>query len=315
MPELPEVTTVVRELNRAVRGKVIQDVSVEAAKLVRPLTVAQFRTRLRGWRFRGFRRRAKFILAALGRSSGQLPVTRRQFVRAGSRKPATGYLLWHLGMTGHPLYRNPKLETRNKKLAAAFADPMNQHVRLTFHFRDGTRLEYADVRKFGKLELVRPSELADHPQLRKLGPDALALARRPAALCARLQARKKAVKVALLDQQVLGGVGNIYADEALWAARLHPLLPTRRLTPAHCRALARALRTVLREAIRRHGTSIDDYRRLFGTKGHYGNLREAYQRTGLPCRRCGTLIRRLVVGGRGTHVCPRCQRVPLTGNS
>lgn len=293
MPELPEVTTIVRELNRAVRGKVIRDVWTDSPKLIRPLSPAAFRRRLRGMRFGRFRRRAKFILAELTR-------------------PASGrradFLLWHMGMTGHPLYRDPKAEVRSRKRRTAMADPMNRHVRLTFHFSDGTCLEYADVRKFGKVEAVRAVDLPYHPQLVKLGPDALELAEDPQMLCERLKTRKKAVKVALLDQEVLAGVGNIYADEVLWKARIHPLLPTRRLTAGHCRALARALYAVLNAAIRAQGTSIDDYRRLSGTKGNYSDFLKAYRQTGLPCSRCGTLIRRLVVGGRGTHVCSRCQR-------
>lgn len=306
MPELPEVATMVRELNRAVRGKIIKNVVTDTPKLVRPLTVEQFRAAVRGQAFLDFERRAKFIVVSLG------PPRRRV---SGSKSPVSGYLVWHMGMTGHPLYRNPEQETRNKKLAAAMRDPMNQHVRLTFHFTDGTRLEYADIRKFGNIELVRPSDLTQHPRLAKLGPEALDLARRPAALCARLKARRKAVKVALLDQEVIAGIGNIYADEALWLARIHPLRSTQRLTLAHCGSLARAIRSVLQQAIRAHGTSIDDYRRLFGNKGRYSGFRKAYQRTNLPCLRCGTLMRRMVVGGRGTHVCPRCQRVPSTGNS
>ncbi len=295
MPELPEVTTIVRELNRFVRGKVIRDVSVVpgAAKLVRPLMPAQFRAAARGKRFLDFRRRAKFIIASLG------PPPRRR---------VSSYLVWHLGMTGHPLFRNEKAERRNAKWRAAMADPMNQHVRLTFHFTDGTRLEYADIRKFGKVELVRVSDIHAHPQLQKLGPEALDLARQAALFCARLKARKKALKVALLDQTVVAGIGNIYADEILWTAKLHPRLPTRRLTPAQCRRLAAATRKVLARAIRALGTSIDDFRRVRGERGRYGALLRAYQRTGLPCRRCGMLIRRFVVGGRGTHVCPRCQR-------
>lgn len=307
MPELPEVTTMVRELNVAVRGKIIKNIVTDTPKLVRPLTVEQFRAAVRGQAFLDFERRAKFIVAALG------PVRERS--STSYKLHATSYVLWHMGMTGHPLYRNPKSEARNPKLRAAFADPMNQHVRLTFHFTDGTRLEYADIRKFGNIELVRPSDLTQHPRLAKLGPEALDLARRPAALCARLKVRRKAVKVALLDQEVIAGIGNIYADEALWLARIHPLRSTQRLTLAHCGSLARAIRTVLQQAIRAHGTSIDDYRRLFGNKGRYSGFRKAYQRTNLPCLRCGTLMRRMVVGGRGTHVCPRCQRVPSTGNS
>ncbi|MDP3685366.1 MAG: bifunctional DNA-formamidopyrimidine glycosylase/DNA-(apurinic or apyrimidinic site) lyase [bacterium] len=307
MPELPEVTTIVRELNSLVRGKVIKDIETDTPKLVRPLTVAQFRAAVRGKAFLGFRRRAKFILAALGASSRRRVPSRQS--------PVSSYLIWHMGMTGHPLYRNPQAEIRNPKVAAAMRDPMNQHVRVTFHFTDGTWLEYADIRKFGKLELVRASDLSEHSQLRKLGPDAVELARRPKEFCEKLSAQRRSLKVVLMDQHVVAGIGNIYADEILWTARLHPLLKSDRVHREQCTVLTRAVRTVLERAIRARGASIDDFRRVRGEKGRYQEIRKAYQRTGLPCSRCGTLIQRLVVGGRGTHICPRCQRISPTKNS
>ncbi|TSC71978.1 MAG: formamidopyrimidine-DNA glycosylase [Parcubacteria group bacterium Gr01-1014_38] len=299
MPELPEVTTIVRELNRLVRGKTIGAIETNTAKLVKPLTVAQFQRAVTGMTFLAFRRRAKFILAYLGKRQ---PLSSRN---------AQWVLLWHMGMTGHPLYRDPAAERRSQALQKSMADPMNQHVRFTFHFTDGTRLEYADIRKFGKIEPVRRADLPEHPQLRQFGPDALDLAARPGEFCEKLAAQQRSLKVALMDQRVVAGIGNIYADEILWAARLHPLLKSHRLRREQCITLSRAVRAVLERAIRARGTSIDDFRRVRGEKGHYGDLRKAYQRTGLPCPRCGTVIRRLVVGGRGTHLCPRCQRSPV----
>lgn len=297
MPELPEVTTIVRELNRFVRGKTIRSAEADPSELFRSTPVSAFRRGVTGLTFGPFQRRAKFILVPLGRG------------QKISLKTASWVLLWHMGMTGHPLYRDPKREARNSKLRAAMADPMNQHVRVTFHFTDRTRLEYADTRKFGKLALIRPSDLQTHPSLRHLGPDAPELAMDTRAFCATVTAERRSLKVVLLDQHIVAGIGNIYADEILWTAKLHPLLSANRLTRTQCARLRRAVQSVLHQAIRLYGTSIDDYRRVRGGKGRYGALRKAYQRTGLPCPRCGTLIRRLVVGGRGTHVCPRCQRV------
>lgn len=308
MPELPEVTTIVRELNVVVRGKVICQVAVRAPKLVRPLTVAQFRAALVGRTFRGFKRRAKFIMADMG-PGPRVAGRRRERTRPSGHRPLADslVLLWHMGMTGHLLYRDAALERRRPLVAAAMADPMNRHVRVVIHFTDRTRLEYVDVRLFGTIELVRPEDLAVHPRLARLGPDALSVVKSPRALCARLRVRRTSVKVALLDQTVLAGVGNIYADESLWRAGLHPLRSVQTLTVHECRRLARALCSILHASVRARGTSIDDYRRLFGDKGRYGDQRAVYQRAGAPCRRCGTLIQRLVVGGRGTHVCSRCQ--------
>ncbi len=296
MPELPEVETIVRALTKEVRGKRIRRVEVESPKIIRPLSPTQFRRAVVGRVFANFERRGKFILVRLSAPRGRSKEESPRF-----------FLLWHMGMTGHPLYRDPKAEAQNRRLAAAFQDPMNRHVRLTFHFSDGTRLEYADVRKFGKVEFFRGTGGAEHPQLARLGPEVLTLARRPREFLERIKSRNTALKVALMDQHVLAGVGNIYADETLWVSRLHPLLSARSLTPAQGRALAGALRRVLSLAIRAHGTSVDDFRRVRGTKGAYGDMRKVYRRAGLPCSRCGTLIERLVVGGRGTHVCPRCQ--------
>lgn len=297
MPELPEVTTIVRELNRFVRGKTIQKAEADPSELFRSTSVKAFRRDVTGLTFGEFQRRAKFILAPLGKG------------RNVSLYTASWVLLWHMGMTGHPLYRDPKREARDSKLRAAMADPMNRHVRVTFHFTDGTRLDYADIRKFGKLELIRPAELQRHASLQHLGPDALELAQDANAFCTTVTAERRSLKIVLLDQRVIAGIGNIYADEALWTARIHPLIKADRLRREQCAALRRAVLSVLHRAIRAHGTSIDDYRRVQGNKGTYGGVRKAYQRTGLPCPRCGTLIRRLVVGGRGTHICPRCQRV------
>lgn len=289
MPELPEVQTIVRDLNRSVRGKVIRDVLVHAEKIVAPLSGDVFRRRVRGRRIGTARRRGKFIL---------LPLQ--------GKDRSTLVLLWHMRMTGHPLFRDERRETADDR--RFFADPRNQHVRLSFLFTDGTRLDYADVRKFGTLHLLTPAAVKTSPSLALLGPDALTGVWTPAHLYTTLRRRKKALKVALLDQTILAGIGNIYADEILWTIRVHPLLPTQRVTLPDTRRLARAIRAVLRRAVRARGTSIDDYRDLRGRGGTYGNLRRVYQRTGQPCFRCRTNIAKLVVGGRGTHICPRCQQ-------
>lgn len=288
--------TIVRDLNRHARGRRIRDVIVHAPRLVSPLSAKTFRAQLVGKSFLTFERRGKFILAHLAPAPSDL------------QPPTSHILLWHMRMTGHPLFRNPKLEARNPQTAEAFRDPRNAHVRLSFRFTDGTRLDYSDVRKFGTLHLVDPRDISTHRSLVGLGPDALDPSWTAEKLHDALHKRKKALKVALLDQTVVAGIGNIYADEILWTAQLHPLLPTRRCTRADARGILRAMRTVLSRAVRARGTSFDDYRDLRGRRGRYGNIRRVYRRTGMACFRCGATIARLVVGGRGTHVCPQCQR-------
>ena len=311
MPELPEVTTIVRDLTRAVRGKVIADVWTDTSKMLAPHSVRAFRRGVRGKAFLQFTRRGKFIIAHLGHGGwGMGQGTKRRHARPHGPGPITHALVWHLRMTGHPLYRDERRETRDGKLAAAFADPRNQHVRLSFHFTDGTRLDYSDVRKFGTIRLVRAQDLNSHPPLRLLGPDALTHRWTTSELCRLLKRRRKTLKQALLDQTVIAGIGNIYVDEILWASRLHPLRRTATLTPRACGRIVTSMRAVLRQAVLRRGTSIDDFRDLKGQKGRYGDIRRVYQRAGQPCFRCGARIATLRVGGRGTHVCPRCQPSP-----
>lgn len=299
MPELPEVTTIVRDLNRRARGKQIADVWTDTPKLVRPLTAAAFHRQVVGRVFLRFERRGKFILACLGPPRRR--VSRSQFF-------VTCYLVWHMRMTGHPLFRDEKRETARER--ATYADPRNQHIRLSFRFTDGTRLDYSDVRKFGTLH-VAPSAVPDaHPALTTLGPDAWDHRWTAAELRERLRGRRTTVKQALLNQTLIAGIGNIYADEILWTAGIHPRLRTERLTRSHGERLRRAIRQILSQAIRARGTSVDDFRDLRGRKGAYEERLRVYQRTGKPCFRCREEIGRIVVGGRGTHVCPQCQRAP-----
>jgi formamidopyrimidine-DNA glycosylase len=290
MPELPEVTTIVRDLNRRVRGSVVARVWTDTPKLVRPLGVSAFTKRVMGHRILTARRVGKSVLLDLAPRASRTP---------------TETLVWHMRMTGHPLFRDRRHESAADR--RAFSDPRNQCIRLRISFTDGTELAYSDVRRFGTLRLIAPRDLAADPSLRALGPDAFVHRWTAAELCVRLTARRKPLKVLLLDQAVIAGIGNIYADEILWTAQLHPLTRAHRLRPADCARLVTAMRSVLRRAIRVRGTSVDDYRDLRGRKGGYGELRRVYQRTGQPCFRCGATIARLVVGGRGTHICPQCQ--------
>lgn len=295
MPELPEVTTMVADLNRLVKGKRIADVWTDTPRIVRPLTASAFRFAVRGKRFTRFRRAGKYIIADL-RGSARAARTR------------DWSLVWHMRMTGHPLFRDERRETSAAR--RAFSDPRNQHIRLVFSFTDGTRLLYSDARKFGTLHALPTAYLARHLGLSALGPDALRHRWTPAALSAALRAHDTTVKQALLDQTRLAGIGNIYADEILWTARLHPRTRTTDVTRADAGRLVSALRQVLTKAVRRRGSSINDFRDVRGRKGTYGSVRKAYQRHGQPCFRCGATLARMIVGGRGTHVCPSCQRAP-----
>ncbi len=274
MPELPEVETVVRGLRAAgVEGAVIRDVTVRWARSVAPAPEL-FAAELRGRRIVRLGRRAKYILATL--DDGRL-------------------LLIHLRMTG--------------KLLLAAADAGDApHDRVIFALADGRRLRFNDTRKFGRLLLTA----APAAPLAPLGPEPLAPSFTPALLRARLRGCRRQLKAALLDQRIVAGLGNIYVDEALWAARLHPARCAGTLPPEALRRLHAAIRAVLRRGIRDGGTSLGDgagnFYSVAGHRGRHADGLQVFRRDGEPCPRCGHTIARLKIAQRGTHICPRCQR-------
>lgn len=275
MPELPEVETVVRDLRAAgLVGRRIAQARVFWPKTVAAPAAARFARAIRGREIRRITRRGKFIVAEL---SGGFT------------------LLVHLRMSGH------------LDVAPAGSRP-RRHDRVVWTLDDGRRLRFEDTRKFGRVWLVRdPARV-----LGNLGPEPLAIS--PSAFAAGLAARARLLKPLLLDQTFLAGVGNIYSDEALWAARLHPRRRSDTLTAAQAAELLRALRSVLRKGIRNLGTTFGAGKTHFvlprGERGRNQEQLRAYGQTGAPCPRCGTAIQRILVGQRATHVCPRCQRAP-----
>ncbi len=199
-----------------------------------------------------------------------------------------GYVLTlHLGMTGR----------------LRWGGSLGPHTRAVLVFDRG-RLLFDDPRKFGRLEVSEgPS-----PRVLKLGPEALEISARE--LASRLRGRRAPIKTLLMDQRILAGVGNIYSDEALFRAGIHPLTPAGSLWPEQIRRLHRAIRRVLREAVAAGGSSVSDYVNADDEPGWFQLEHRVYRRTGLPCLRCGTPISRIVIAQRGSHFCPRCQPLP-----
>ncbi|HET9520588.1 MAG TPA: bifunctional DNA-formamidopyrimidine glycosylase/DNA-(apurinic or apyrimidinic site) lyase [Candidatus Limnocylindrales bacterium] len=271
MPELPEVETVARDLRGLVVGATIVDAETRWERTLRDIGPVAFADGVAGRRIEAVGRRAKQVVIEL--SGG-------------------AFLTIHLKMTGQ-LFVVPQ------------GRPDDPYVRLVLELDDGREIRFRDIRKFGKIGLYR-HDAAD--PFEKTGPEPLAEAFTVAAFRRRLRARKGRLKPLLLDQTFIAGVGNIYADEALWAARLHPLRTARTLRPADERRLWREIRRILAEAIIRRGSSIDDYTAPDGDGDMQEHL-EVYQRTDEPCARCGRPIRRVVVGGRATHFCSWCQRL------
>lgn len=270
MPELPEVETIARSLQAGQHtGISLVGRRVLRARVAWKRTVAtgaaEFQRRIVGQRVRAVGRRGKFVRIDLDKDT----------------------LLIHLRMSGDLLLGKQEA-------------PLGSHSRLQIYFDKGMQLSFQDPRKFGRAWLLGDIDEI----LGALGPEPFDPALTAARFHKMLVARKRQLKPLLLDQTFLAGLGNIYADEALWESKLHPLTLSSRLSQLQSAALLRAIRKVLKAGIRRNGASIDWVYR----GGEFQNHFKAYQRTDEPCLRCGTPIRRMVVGQRGTHFCPECQR-------
>jgi formamidopyrimidine-DNA glycosylase len=291
MPELPEVEVTRRRIEPRLVGRRVARVATTRPSYFFLTPPARLRRGLAGRTVTALERRGKYLLAALD---------------DGSR------LLLHLGMTGQLFTSGAasvRLLSAARRAALApeeqprFAPDAHTHLQLFFD-DGGPPVLFRDVRKFGKVQLLAPGE--ESQRLRRLGGDALELD--GDALFAAARGRSVAVKSLLLDQAVVAGTGNIYADEALFLAGVRPRRPARRVTRAECRALAEAMRRVMLRSIETGGSSISDYVAPDGADGGYQDERQVYARAGEPCRRCGAPIRRVVIGQRSSHYCPRCQR-------
>ena len=283
MPELPEVETIARQLRGLVVDRTISEFESRWVRLTEPEPAEVVGARLRGRRISDVRRRGKFIVFDL--DGGEA-------------------LVVSLRMTGKLLYE--------------VADVDERYVRGAIRFADGTALRFSDTRKFGRMAVIDAAALeakterrARMPLHSSLGQEPLGRAFTVPWLRALLRRRPRAaIKVLLLDQRAIAGIGNIYAIEALWRARIHPLRKAGSLRPAEIERLHEAIRWALRKGIRMGGASRSDYVDARGRKGRMQREFQVYSRAGEPCPRCGREIVRTVVGGRGTFHCPRCQRAP-----
>lgn len=291
MPELPEVEVTRRIIEPLLCGRVLREVVVSKPSYFFLTPPAALRRALKGRTIERLERVGKYLLAAMDNHQR---------------------LLLHLGMTGQLFSSNahsPRLlsATARATLApeaqSAFAPDLHTH--LCFHFLDGgPSVFFRDVRKFGKVRLLGVNET--DPRLEKLGPDALSI---EAQTLQKTGAKRKApVKALLLDQGVLAGVGNIYADEALSIAHVRPARPAHKVTRAEWEVIAAGVRQVLARSIETGGSSISDYLRPDGKDGGYQDERRVYGREGEPCKACGARIERIVIATRSSCYCPRCQR-------
>ncbi|RJO61550.1 bifunctional DNA-formamidopyrimidine glycosylase/DNA-(apurinic or apyrimidinic site) lyase [candidate division WS5 bacterium] len=292
MPELPEVETIKNDLKEQIIGKRIISVFPLWKEIVKDIPYELFVKQIEGKEIIDVERRAKNLIVRL---SGGLN------------------LLVHLKMTGHLFVEDEKsseISKEGKWLKASsedlVKDQQNQFIRIIFHLSGGKILAMGDMRKFAYIRLMDDRGLEEF--LKNYGPEPLSSGFSAEKLASILKKKNTAIKKVLMDQSLVAGIGNIYADEILWASRVHPLSASSKLQDKDIEAIYENTRKILRLAIKRRGTSTSDFRDTKGLKGTYGDLRNVYQREGMPCPVCGGPVRKIKVGGRGTHFCPRCQK-------
>ena len=287
MPELPEVETVRRGLAELIIGKVVVSSENDTAKGF-PNTDADVRQFLYGSTVTAIRRRAKVLMIDL----------------------STEYsLVIHLKMTGQLVFVDKEERFGaghpNDSLVNALPD---KSTRVTITFKDGSKLFFNDQRKFGWVKLMPTVEIPELPFMKKVGPEPLELDFTAEQFAARFARRGRTnIKAAILDQSVVAGVGNIYADESLWGAKVHPKRLVETITAEEFQLLYTDLREVMNLSIEKGGSSNRNYVNAEGKRGSYMDFARVFRREGLPCPRCGTTIEKLRVAGRGTHICPHCQ--------
>jgi formamidopyrimidine-DNA glycosylase len=274
MPELPEVETIRRQLAPALEGRTIVRVEIRDWRWTRPDPPELVAAQLQGARVERLGRSGKYLIWRLSDDR---------------------YLLMHLRMTGALLF-DPAAEPA--------------HTRVSFELDAGHRLAYVDPRRFGTGHLVDGEAERDAYLAARLGVEPLTPEFTVQELRRLARGRRAPVKAFLLDQKRVAGVGNIYADEALFRAKIHPLRPVGKLTLAQLGALRDAVEDALRAGIDAKGASIDDFRHIDGSRGAFQDRFLIHLRAGEPCVRCGSTVRKIVVGGRGTYVCEFCQRRP-----
>lgn len=282
MPELPEVETVARGLRATVLGRRILSVTLRKTDFIDDPSLIE--RHLPGRRIDAVDRYGKFMLVRLSEAQGE---------KSANGDTAAAALLVHLGMTGHIA-------------STAAAQPLEKHTHAIFALDDGRELRYTDARRFGRLAYFSAELLP--AELEGFGAEPLLVTAEDFA--ERIGSRHSRIKALLLDQSVLRGVGNIYADESLWRAKIHPAKLGVNLSKKQLNELRRALQKILEKAIVMRGSSIADFTDAEGEPGEYQQHHRAYGREGKKCYRCGTLIRRAIVAGRSSFFCPKCQPGP-----
>ena len=324
MPELPEVETIRRQLEPLLLGrKCVEAESHWHQKFLPAREIV-------GYEFLSLTRKGKYLICELAEEadgetaeqtkktgkankSGETKKTDRGDRRSGGDEHRE--LIIHLGMTGSLVVKGtdiaatkylPELTSSNRSSLPRSASDSLSHIRARWWLDDHTQLVFNDIRRFGRLRVVPRGDYSSAPTLAQQGPDALSTEFTPEALHARLRQSTRTLKTQLLSQRPVAGLGNIYADEALWEAGIHPA--RRNLSPARCATLHRAIRDVLDKALEAGGTTLRDYRTPDSSTGSFQYHLNCYGQAGHPCPRCQTALRKQAIDARTTTWCPSCQR-------
>jgi len=290
MPELPEVETIVKDLKKRVLERTFVDVWTDFPKMIKkPANFEQFKKEIKRKKIEEIRRRGKNILIELSENKT---------------------LLIHQKLTGHLLMGkwqiiNGKWQPEEK---GPLEESVNRFIHLMFWLDSGEMLALSDLRKFAKVELWSSSELEEAEDFKSLGPEPLERNFTFEKFKDTLKNKKGKIKQVLMEQAVIAGIGNIYSDEILWQARIHPFKEISKLKERELKKIYRAIKEILPKAIELGGESISDFRRISGEPGYFDKERKVYRREGEKCSRCGTIIKRVKIAGRSAHFCPRCQK-------
>lgn len=272
MPELPEVETVRRGLEKLILGKKISNIDIRYPKMIKT-DLPEFQKEMPGQVIQSIGRRGKYLLFYL----------------------SDKVLISHLRMEGKYFYYPDQV-------------PERKHAHILIHFEEGGTLVYEDVRKFGTMELLAPELLEAYFISKQLGPEPTEQDFNLGRFKLVLKRSKKPIKSHLLDQTLVVGLGNIYVDEVLWRAKVHPARISQSLTAQEARKVHDETINVLGQAVEKGGSTIRTYTNAFGEDGTMQEFHQVYDKTGQACSRCGTIIEKIQLGGRGTHFCPKCQR-------
>lgn len=290
MPELPEVETIVNDLKKKIIGRKIKSVWFDAPKLIKSPKPLIFQKQIQGLKIIDVKRRAKNILIYLSDNK---------------------VILIHQKMTGHLLYGKWRLEKNKPQslMKGATQEKVNNYIHIIFYLDNGWQLALSDLRKFAKVLLGDKQDIENLSEIKDLGPEPLERNFTFEKFKEIISSKSGKIKQVLMDPYVIAGIGNIYSDDILWQAKVHPFRPAKSLSTGELKAIFKAMKEILAQAIKLRGTSISDYRDLSGERGYYSQKRRVYQREGEKCYRCKNLIKRVKMGGRSAHFCPKCQRI------